>query len=68
MSTQDEMNEAAEQAEQELAALVIDPEDQPSFDQFLEWFGKWWYVAGYKRLGRMLVQLASERGYNAHGR
>jgi len=64
MSTPDEMNEAAEQAEQELQDLEANRE--ASFDQFLEWFGKWWYEAGYKRLGRMLVKIASERGYNQH--
>ena len=53
MANQDEMDEAAEEAADELVNL--DPE---SIKVVATWWNSWFRKAGHKRLGRLLVATA----------
>ncbi len=46
-----EMDNAAVQAEIELSTI---PDEE--FKVMAQWFTKWYLTAGYKRLGRIIVQ------------
>lgn len=47
------MDEAAEQAQDELKAQI----DNMSAQDLIKWWSKWYMKAGHKRLGRILVSM-----------
>jgi hypothetical protein len=50
------MDEAAEEAEKDLAAL-----DQKAVEALAAWWLKWYMKAGHKRLGRIMVKVARKQ-------
>jgi len=59
------MDNAAIDAEQELNQLLTPlnqvQELEPTAQDLIDWWYKWYMTAGHKRLGRVLVQIAKEK-------
>lgn len=59
MASPEEMDISAEEANQELIRLLdaMKPDEKVAVTRLIGWWKKWFMSAGYKRLGRIIVNL-----------
>lgn len=56
-----EANDAAVSAEQELStALTEDTTLEPGVTYLMWWWDRWYMLSGHKRLGRILINMAKD--------